>query len=61
MVFSNPITGMILDDVGVSEDDHAKMRTELDQMIRGRANADGVAVLTAPLTIGCGRKAPNAG
>jgi hypothetical protein len=37
------------------------MRRELDEMIRGRANADGVAVLTAPLTIGRGREAPNAG
>ena len=61
MVFSNPITEMILGDVGVSEDDRAKMRRELDEMIRGRANADGVAVLTAPLNIGCGRKALNGG
>jgi hypothetical protein len=61
MVFSNLITEMILDDVGASEDDRVKMRGELDEMIRGRANADGVAVLTAPLNIGCGRKAPNGG
>ena len=60
-VLSNPITEMILDDVGVSEDDHARMRTELDEMIRGWANADGVAVLTAPLNVGCGRKATNGG
>lgn len=57
MVFSNPITGMILDDVGVSEADRARMRTQLDEMIRDRANADGVAVLTASLNIGWGRKA----
>lgn len=57
MVFSNPITEMILDDVGVSDADRARMRTRLDGMIRSRANADGVAVLTAPLTIGWGRKA----
>ena len=61
MVFSNPITEMILDDVGVSEDDRAKMRSALDKMIRDRANADGVAVLTAPLNIGWGRKAPTGG
>ena len=61
MVFSNPITEMILDDVGVSEDDRARMRTELDRMIRDRANAAGVAVLTAPLNIGWGRKAPSGG
>ena len=57
MVFSNPITDMILDDVGVSEDDRARMRAALDEMIRDRANAAGVAVLTAPLNIGWGRKA----
>jgi SAM-dependent methyltransferase len=61
MMFSNPITGMILDDVGVSEDDRAKMRTELDRIIRDHANAAGVAVLTAPLNIGWGRKAPTCG
>ena len=61
MVFSNPITEMILDDVGVSEDDRAKMRTELDEMIRNHANAAGVAVLTAPLNIGWGSKAPTGG
>ena len=61
MVFSNPITEMILDDVGVSEDDRARMRTELDRMIRERANTDDVAVLTAPLNIGWGRKATAAG
>ena len=56
MVFSNPITEMILDDVGVSEADRARMRTALERMIRDRANADGVAVLTASLNIGWGRK-----
>ena len=48
---------MILDDVGVSEPDRARMRAVLDEMIRDRANAAGVAVLTAPLNIGWGRKA----
>lgn len=57
MFFSNPITGMILDDVGVGEDDRATMRAVLERMIRERADRSGVAVLTAPLTIGWGRKA----
>ena len=57
MLFSNPITDMILDDVGVSEDGRARMRAALDKMIRDRADAAGVAVLTAPLNIGWGRKA----
>ncbi len=57
MVFSNPITGMILDDVGVVEADRARMRAALDEMIRERAGDAGVAHLTAPLNIGWGRKA----
>ena len=61
MVFSNPITEMILDDVGVSEDDRSRMRTQLDEMIRDRANAAGFAVLTATLNIGWGSKAPTGG
>ncbi|HEX2804551.1 MAG TPA: class I SAM-dependent methyltransferase [Kineosporiaceae bacterium] len=57
MFFSNPITSVILDDVGVSEADRARMRAVLDEMIRERAGDAGVAVLTAPLNIGWGRKA----
>ena len=37
------------------------LRTELDRMIRDHANRAGVAVLTAPLDIGWGRKAPSSG
>jgi SAM-dependent methyltransferase len=61
MVFSNPVTTEILDDVGVSEDDRARMRQVLDGMIRDRANTAGVAVLTAPLNIGWGSKPPTGG
>lgn len=56
MLFSNPITGIILDDVGVDEPDRARMRSSLDEMIRERADDVGVAVLTATLNIGWGRK-----
>lgn len=56
MCFSNPITEMILDDVGVDEGGRATMRSVLDRMIRERADASGVAVLTAPLNIGWGHK-----
>jgi SAM-dependent methyltransferase len=56
MVFSNPITSMILDDVGVDEDGRATMRSVLDRTIREQAGASGVAVLTAPINIGWGRK-----
>ena len=56
MVFSNPITEVILDDVGVSDADRARMRSVLDEMILERAGDAGVAHLTAPLNIGWGRK-----
>lgn len=56
MLFSNPITAIILDDVGVSEADRARMRAVLDEMIRERADGSNVAILTAPLNIGWGRK-----
>ena len=54
MLYSNPITDMILEDV--DEADRARIRESLDKLIRDRADAAGVAVLTAPLNIGWGRK-----
>ena len=56
MCFSNPITGILLDDFNVGAADRARMRSALDEMIRGRADETGVATLTAPLNIGWGRK-----
>ncbi len=55
MLFSNPITAMILDDVGVSEADRRRMRSLLDEMVHQRAGDADAAVLTAPLNIGWGR------
>jgi SAM-dependent methyltransferase len=57
MSFSNPITGILLDGLDVSTADRARMRAALDEMVRRRAGETGVAVLTAPLNIGWGRKA----
>lgn len=56
MFFSNPITAMLLDDIGVDETDRATMRSALERMVRDRDDGSGVAVLTAPLNIGWGRK-----
>ena len=56
MLFSNPITGMILDDVGVGEADRAAMLATIDEWVRERADATGIAVLEAPLNVGWGRK-----
>jgi SAM-dependent methyltransferase len=54
MLYSNPITDMILEDVAEAE--RAKLRRALDDMIRDRADTAGLAVLTAPLNIGWGQK-----
>ena len=51
---SNPIVNMILGDV--DEEDRARVRTAHEAMIRERAGNDDVAVLTAPVNIGWGRK-----
>ena len=51
---SNPIVGMILSDV--DEADHVRVRAALDDLIRERAGDNDVAVLTAPVNIGWGRK-----
>jgi len=50
----NPIVEMILDDV--AERDQVRVRAGLDTLVRERAGADGVAVLTAAVNIGWGRK-----
>ena len=54
MCGSNPIVGMILEDV--AERVGRSARQLLDGMIHERAGHSGVAVLTAPLNIGRGRK-----
>ena len=51
---SNPIPGMLVSDL--SEDQRSAMLARLDDSVRGRANASGVAVLTAALNIGVGTK-----
>ena len=53
MINGNPIVGMIL--TGVEDPDRVKIREALDTMVRERAE-NQVAVLTAPLNIGWGRK-----
>jgi ubiquinone/menaquinone biosynthesis C-methylase UbiE len=51
---SNPIPGMLVSEL--SEDQRKAMLARLEETIRGRANASGAAVLTAPLNIGVGTK-----
>ncbi|HEX6148310.1 class I SAM-dependent methyltransferase [Nocardioides sp.] len=56
MLYSNPITGMILDEVGAGEADRTTIRSALEEMIRERAGADEAAIVTAPLNVGWGVK-----
>ena len=51
---SNPIPNLLVSEL--SEDQKKAMLARLDESIRGRANASGVAVLKAPLNIGFGTK-----
>lgn len=50
----NPIPGMLVADLTWQQ--HADIVAVLDGMVRERANANGVTVLTAPLNIGVGTK-----
>ncbi|MEX0666922.1 MAG: class I SAM-dependent methyltransferase [Acidimicrobiia bacterium] len=54
MMGSNPIAGMIVDDL--TGDQQATVRQVLDGMLRERSDGHGPAVLTAPLNIGVGTK-----
>jgi len=54
MISSNPIAGMIIGEL--SSDQQASAREVLHGMIRERAAGEALAVLTAPLNIGTGRK-----
>jgi ubiquinone/menaquinone biosynthesis C-methylase UbiE len=51
---SNPISGMLVADV--TEARKAVARQALDDMVRERADARGIAVLTSPVHIGVGSK-----
>lgn len=51
---SNPIVDMILGDI--AEGDQVQVLAALDDLIRERAGDDDLAVLTAPVNIGWGRK-----
>ena len=50
----NPIPGMLIADL--TEPQRKAMRERADEAIRARANAEGVAFLSAPLNVGLGTK-----
>jgi hypothetical protein len=56
MFYSNPITGMVVADLNLTEDQQARLRQILDGMLRERAGRDGRAVLANTVNIGVGTK-----
>jgi SAM-dependent methyltransferase len=56
MFYGNPITGMVVADVNLTQDRQARLRQVLDGMLRERAGRDGRATLTNRVNIGIGTK-----
>jgi ubiquinone/menaquinone biosynthesis C-methylase UbiE len=56
MFYSNPITGMVVADLNLTEDQQARLRQILDGMLRERAGGDGRTTLTNRVNIGIGTK-----
>jgi ubiquinone/menaquinone biosynthesis C-methylase UbiE len=56
MLYSNPITGMVVADLNLTEDQQARLRQILDGMLRERAGRDRQATLTNGVNIGLGTK-----
>jgi len=56
LVHSNPIVGMVLGQLDLSQDQTVVVKKTLDGMVRERAGGSGPAVLTAPINIGVGTK-----
>jgi ubiquinone/menaquinone biosynthesis C-methylase UbiE len=56
MFYSNPITGMVVVDLDLTEDQQARLRQILDGMLRERAGRDRQATLTNGVNIGIGTK-----
>ncbi len=53
---SNPIVGMVLADLSLTNEQKATVQQALDDMVRKRAGRSGPAVLTNPINIGIGTK-----
>lgn len=56
MFYSNPITGMVVADLNLTEDQQARLRQILDGSLRERAGRDRQATLTNGVNIGIGTK-----
>jgi ubiquinone/menaquinone biosynthesis C-methylase UbiE len=56
VLYGNPITGTVIADLNLTEEQQARLRQILDGMLRERAGGDGRAVLTNTVNIGVGTK-----
>lgn len=56
MFYSNPITGMVVADLNLTEDQQARLRQILDGMLREHAGRDRQATLTNGINLGIGTK-----
>jgi SAM-dependent methyltransferase len=56
MLYSNPITEMVLGDLELTQDQRATLRQILDRMLRERAGGDGRATLANGVNIAIGTK-----
>jgi ubiquinone/menaquinone biosynthesis C-methylase UbiE len=54
VLYGNPIPGMVIADLGLTEEQQARLRQILDGMLRERAGRDGRATLTNRVNIGIG-------
>lgn len=53
---SNPIVGMVVGQLALSDEQQAVVKEALEEMIRSRSGVSGPAVLTSPINIGIGTK-----
>ena len=53
---SNPIVGMVLAELGLTNEQRTVVQQALDDMVRKRSGGSGPAVLTNPINIGIGTK-----
>jgi hypothetical protein len=53
---SNPIVGMILGELALSDEQKAAVKEALKEMIRARSGGSGPAVLSSAVNIGIGTK-----
>ncbi|MGH8727896.1 MAG: class I SAM-dependent methyltransferase [Burkholderiales bacterium] len=56
LVHSNPIVGMVLGELNLTEEQTAVVQQALDRMLRERSRGSGPAILTNPINIGIGTK-----